>query len=91
MRGVSPPGSQGGEEEEENQSTWQGFRTKVRLLLPYMWPRGSVLLQGLVLLCLSLLGVERAINVFVPIYYKNIGERERERDAHTRSLTHSHI
>uniref|UniRef100_A0A8C4Z2U2 ATP-binding cassette sub-family B member 6 n=1 Tax=Gadus morhua TaxID=8049 RepID=A0A8C4Z2U2_GADMO len=64
--------AQGGEEEEENQSTWQGFRTKVRLLLPYMWPRGSVLLQGLVLLCLSLLGVERAINVFVPIYYKNI-------------------
>uniref|UniRef100_A0A8C5BIK8 ATP-binding cassette sub-family B member 6 n=1 Tax=Gadus morhua TaxID=8049 RepID=A0A8C5BIK8_GADMO len=58
--------------ESRNQSTWQGFRTKVRLLLPYMWPRGSVLLQGLVLLCLSLLGVERAINVFVPIYYKNI-------------------
>ncbi|KAG7248830.1 hypothetical protein CRUP_012058, partial [Coryphaenoides rupestris] len=57
---------------EDNQSTWQGFRTKVRLLLPYMWPRGSLFLQFLVLLCLGLLGVERAINVFVPIYYKNI-------------------
>uniref|UniRef100_A0A3Q3BAY9 ATP-binding cassette sub-family B member 6 n=1 Tax=Kryptolebias marmoratus TaxID=37003 RepID=A0A3Q3BAY9_KRYMA len=56
----------------ENQSTWQGFRKKVRLLLPYMWPRGSVVLQLLVLFCLALLGVERAVNVFVPIYYKNI-------------------
>ncbi|CAB1328058.1 unnamed protein product [Coregonus sp. 'balchen'] len=57
---------------EESQSTWQGFGQKVRLLVPYMWPRGNVLLQGLVLLCLCLLGVERVINVFVPIYYKNI-------------------
>lgn len=59
---------------EENQSTWQGFRRKVLLLLPYMWPRGSVFLQLLVAFCLGLLGVERAINVFVPIYYKNIGK-----------------
>ncbi|XP_054628283.1 ATP-binding cassette sub-family B member 6 [Dunckerocampus dactyliophorus] len=57
---------------DQNQSTWQGFRKKVRLLLPYMWPRGSIWLQLLVLFCLGLLGIERAINVFVPIYYKNI-------------------
>ncbi|XP_020509585.1 ATP-binding cassette sub-family B member 6 [Labrus bergylta] len=57
---------------DENQSTWQGFRKKVRLLVPYMWPRGSLFLQMLVVFCLCLLGVERAINVFVPIYYKNI-------------------
>ncbi|XP_014893628.1 ATP-binding cassette sub-family B member 6 isoform X1 [Poecilia latipinna] len=57
---------------EENQSTWQGFRKKVRLLVPYMWPRGNIVLQLLVLFCLGLLGVERVINVFVPIYYKNI-------------------
>ncbi|XP_070787016.1 ATP-binding cassette sub-family B member 6 [Enoplosus armatus] len=57
---------------EENQSTWQGFRKKVRLLLPYMWPQGNIFLQLLVLFCLGLLGIERAINVFVPIYYKNI-------------------
>ncbi|TTE66790.1 ATP-binding cassette sub-family B member 6, mitochondrial [Bagarius yarrelli] len=55
-----------------SQSAWRDFRKKVRLLLPYMWPSGSGLLQLLVLLCLSLLGAERAINVFVPIYYKNI-------------------
>uniref|UniRef100_A0A672GM79 ATP-binding cassette sub-family B member 6 n=1 Tax=Salarias fasciatus TaxID=181472 RepID=A0A672GM79_SALFA len=58
--------------ENSGQSTWQGFTKKVRLLVPYMWPRGSVFLQMLVLFCLGLLGVERAINVFVPIYYKNI-------------------
>lgn len=57
---------------EESQSTWQGFREKVRLMLPYMWPQKNFLLQLLVLLCLGLLGIERAINVFVPIYYKNI-------------------
>uniref|UniRef100_A0A674DFV9 ATP binding cassette subfamily B member 6 (LAN blood group) a n=1 Tax=Salmo trutta TaxID=8032 RepID=A0A674DFV9_SALTR len=57
---------------EESQSTWQDFGQKVRLLVPYMWPKGSMLLQGLVLLCLCLLGLERVINVFVPIYYKNI-------------------
>ncbi|XP_019963606.2 ATP-binding cassette sub-family B member 6 [Paralichthys olivaceus] len=57
---------------EENQSTWKGFRQKVRLLVPYMWPKGNIFLQLLVVFCLGLLGVERAINVFVPIYYKNI-------------------
>lgn len=58
----------------QSQSAWSDFRRKVRLLVPYMWPSGSVLLQFLVLLCLGLLGAERAINVFVPIYYKNIGD-----------------
>lgn len=57
---------------EPNQSTWKGFTKKARLLVPYMWPRGNVFLQMLVLFCLTLLGFERVINVFVPIYYKNI-------------------
>ncbi|XP_060923111.1 ATP-binding cassette sub-family B member 6 [Limanda limanda] len=57
---------------EENESTWQGFRQKVRLLVPYLWPKGNIVLQLLVVFCLVLLAVERAINVFVPIYYKNI-------------------
>ncbi|XP_009868434.1 PREDICTED: ATP-binding cassette sub-family B member 6, mitochondrial, partial [Apaloderma vittatum] len=37
-----------------------------------MWPKGNHRLQGLVLFCMALMGLERAINVFVPIYYKNI-------------------
>lgn len=59
---------------EENQSTWKGFWKKVRLLVPYMWPQGNKFLQLLVLFCLGLLGVERAVNIFVPIYSKYIGE-----------------
>lgn len=55
-------------------STWKDFRRKLSLLVPYMWPKGNRLLQGLVLFCMTLMGLERAINVFVPIYYKNIGE-----------------
>ncbi|XP_077061488.1 ATP-binding cassette sub-family B member 6 [Siphateles boraxobius] len=57
---------------DDNQSTWKDFGQKVRLLVPYMWPKGSAVLQLLVLLCLGMLAVERVINVFVPIYYKNI-------------------
>uniref|UniRef100_A0A8C7CRE2 ATP binding cassette subfamily B member 6 (LAN blood group) n=1 Tax=Oncorhynchus kisutch TaxID=8019 RepID=A0A8C7CRE2_ONCKI len=53
-------------------STWHGFGQKVRLLAPYLWPRGSLPLQVMVLLCLALLAMERVINVFVPIYSKNI-------------------
>uniref|UniRef100_A0A8C6TQR9 ATP binding cassette subfamily B member 6 (Langereis blood group) n=1 Tax=Neogobius melanostomus TaxID=47308 RepID=A0A8C6TQR9_9GOBI len=49
-----------------------GSTRKVRLLLPYVWPRGSVFLQGLVLLCGGLLLTERLINVLVPVYSKNI-------------------
>ncbi|XP_069472975.1 ATP-binding cassette sub-family B member 6 [Ambystoma mexicanum] len=55
-----------------NSSTWKDFRKKLRLVLPYMWPSGSPWLQGVVVLCMALMGAERAINVFVPIYYKNI-------------------
>nr|XP_029137800.1 ATP-binding cassette sub-family B member 6, mitochondrial-like [Labrus bergylta] len=54
-------------------SAWEGFGTKVRLLLPYVWPKGSAALQGLVLLCAGLLAAERLVNVLVPVYSKNIG------------------
>ncbi|XDV30771.1 hypothetical protein PO909_033615 [Leuciscus waleckii] len=55
-----------------SRSAWQDFRRKVCLLVPFMWPRGSVRLQALVILCVGLLGLERVINVFVPIYSRNI-------------------
>ncbi|XP_029315270.1 ATP-binding cassette sub-family B member 6, mitochondrial [Cottoperca gobio] len=53
-------------------SVWQGFGRKVRLLLPYVWPKGTAALQGLVLLCVCLLVAERLVNVLVPVYSKNI-------------------
>ncbi|KAM6955074.1 ATP-binding cassette sub-family B member 6 [Lycodopsis pacificus] len=53
-------------------SAWRGFGMKVRLLLPYVWPKGTPALQGLVLLCVGLLVAERLVNVLVPVYSKNI-------------------
>ncbi|XP_038575852.1 ATP-binding cassette sub-family B member 6, mitochondrial [Micropterus salmoides] len=53
-------------------SVWRGFGRKVRLLLPYVWPKGSTALQGLVLVCAGLLAAERLVNVLVPVYSKNI-------------------
>uniref|UniRef100_A0A4W6G4I9 ATP-binding cassette sub-family B member 6 n=1 Tax=Lates calcarifer TaxID=8187 RepID=A0A4W6G4I9_LATCA len=47
-------------------------RLFVRLLLPYVWPKGTTALQGLVLLCVGLLAAERLVNVLVPVYSKNI-------------------
>lgn len=55
-------------------SAWRGLGRKLRLLVPYLWPKGSAALQVLVLLCLVLLLVERLVNVLVPVYSKNIGE-----------------
>ncbi|XP_040214054.1 ATP-binding cassette sub-family B member 6, mitochondrial [Rana temporaria] len=72
----------------ENQSTWQGFWKKVRLLVPYLWPRKNVFLQLLVVLCMGLMGLERAINVFVPIFYKKIVDQLTEGSVwHTLALT----
>ncbi|KAM4626385.1 ATP-binding cassette sub-family B member 6 [Discoglossus pictus] len=71
-----------------NESTWQGFRKKFFLLIPYLWPRGNVFLQLLVLLCMGLMGIERVINVFVPIYYKTIvNELTNESTWHTLAVT----
>ncbi|XP_077071996.1 ATP-binding cassette sub-family B member 6 [Siphateles boraxobius] len=68
---VEKPQRQGPVEVISN-SAWRDFRRKVCLLVPFMWPRGSVRLQALVILCVGLLGLERVINVFVPIYSRNI-------------------
>ncbi|KAL7881941.1 hypothetical protein AOLI_G00087900 [Acnodon oligacanthus] len=61
-------------------STWKDLGRKVALLMPYMWPRGSAPLQILVLLCIALLGLERVINVFVPIYSKDIVNELSEKE-----------
>ncbi|XP_023077340.2 ATP-binding cassette sub-family B member 6, mitochondrial isoform X2 [Piliocolobus tephrosceles] len=54
------------------QSTWRDFGRKLRLLSGYLWPRGSPALQVVVLICLGLMGLERALNMLVPIFYRNI-------------------
>ncbi|XP_054827258.1 ATP-binding cassette sub-family B member 6 [Eublepharis macularius] len=56
----------------ENRSTWKDFGRKIRLLSLYLWPKGNCPLQCLVVFCMTLMGMDRVINVFVPIYYKKI-------------------
>uniref|UniRef100_A0A8C5LDC9 ATP-binding cassette sub-family B member 6 n=1 Tax=Jaculus jaculus TaxID=51337 RepID=A0A8C5LDC9_JACJA len=53
-------------------STWRDLGRKLRLLSGYLWPRGSPGLQLVVLLCLGLMGLDRALNVLVPIFYRDI-------------------
>ncbi|XP_074154788.1 LOW QUALITY PROTEIN: ATP-binding cassette sub-family B member 6 [Sminthopsis crassicaudata] len=53
-------------------STWRDLGHKLRLLSKHLWPRGSPALQLVVLLCLALMGLERGLNVLVPICYRDI-------------------
>ncbi|XP_022364551.1 ATP-binding cassette sub-family B member 6, mitochondrial isoform X3 [Enhydra lutris kenyoni] len=53
-------------------STWQDLGRKLRLLSGYLWPQGSPVLQFIVLICLGLMGLERGLNVLVPIFYRDI-------------------
>lgn len=55
-------------------STWNQFAKKVRILVPFIWPRKSMQLQLRVIFCLALLVAGRFINVYVPIYSKLIGK-----------------
>ena len=49
-------------------STFSNVVAKLRLLLPYVWPRRDGWLQARVIVCGLLLLLGRVVNVFVPIY-----------------------
>ncbi|KAK7109557.1 ATP-binding cassette sub-family B member 6-like [Littorina saxatilis] len=53
-------------------STWSNVFSKVKLMLPYVWPKGNVFLQMTVVVCLVILALGRVLNVFVPLYSKYI-------------------
>ncbi|KAH9496236.1 ATP-binding cassette sub- B member 6, mitochondrial [Bulinus truncatus] len=56
----------------QNVSTWRNVLVKMKMMLPYVWPKGSLVLQLTVGICIVLLAAGRAVNVFVPIYSKLI-------------------
>ncbi|XP_072179638.1 ATP-binding cassette sub-family B member 6-like [Diadema setosum] len=56
----------------ENPSTWANVWSKVRMIWPYVWPKGNCLMQLRVLVCFMILVAGRVINVFVPILNKEI-------------------
>ncbi|BGP26050.1 vacuolar ABC heavy metal transporter Hmt1 [Rhodotorula toruloides] len=45
---------------------------RVKLLFPYLWPSRSYVLQGLALVCFSLMLLRRYVNVLGPIYFGRI-------------------
>ncbi|OWF39062.1 ATP-binding cassette sub-family B member 6, mitochondrial-like [Mizuhopecten yessoensis] len=62
----------GGRSRVHEGSTWANVLKKLRMMLPYVWPKGSRWRQLVVIACLVILGVGRGINVLVPIYSKYI-------------------
>uniref|UniRef100_A0AAR5Q0G4 ABC transporter domain-containing protein n=2 Tax=Dendroctonus ponderosae TaxID=77166 RepID=A0AAR5Q0G4_DENPD len=59
-------------EKEEVKSTWTGLFKKLKILAPFLWPKNSAILQARVLVCFILLGLGRAVNLYIPIYNKKI-------------------
>lgn len=55
-------------------STWKGLGKKMAKLMPFLWPRKQPGLQLRVLACFATLVAGRVINLFVPLYYKYIGD-----------------
>uniref|UniRef100_A0A914VW61 ATP-binding cassette sub-family B member 6 n=1 Tax=Plectus sambesii TaxID=2011161 RepID=A0A914VW61_9BILA len=51
-------------------STWSNLWTKMRLMMPYIWPKKSKMLQLRVFVCFALLVIGRVMNVYLPLYYK---------------------
>ncbi|XP_049532979.1 ATP-binding cassette sub-family B member 6 [Anopheles darlingi] len=56
----------------ENQSTFRNAWSKMRTLLPFLWPKKDVILQFRIIFCFVLLFAGRIINLYVPIYNKKI-------------------
>eukprot|EP00105_Crassostrea_gigas_P040176 XP_019924324.1 PREDICTED: ATP-binding cassette sub-family B member 6, mitochondrial [Crassostrea gigas] len=57
---------------DQPESTWKNVIGKLKIMIPYVWPKGSYWRQALVLVCLLILGAGRGINVLVPLYSKYI-------------------
>ncbi|KAL1502511.1 hypothetical protein ABEB36_007645 [Hypothenemus hampei] len=56
----------------DNQSTWRNFWKKMKILMPFIWPKKDVVLQFRVLICFLLIAGGRVVNLYVPIYNKLI-------------------
>ncbi|TVY82207.1 ABC transporter aclQ [Lachnellula suecica] len=51
---------------------WFDYFAGFRVLFPYLWPSDSLLYQAIVIICLALMILQRAINVLVPIQLGNL-------------------
>ncbi len=62
-----------GEEAPQPVSRWQRFKQRTVTLFPFIWPKSSIRLQVHIIICLSILVIARVVNLYVPIFYKNVG------------------
>ena len=53
-------------------STFGNLFKKSKQIFPFVWPKGQLLLQVQIVICLVILAAGRVINLYVPIYYKII-------------------
>ncbi|KAF6772058.1 hypothetical protein AHF37_09005 [Paragonimus kellicotti] len=53
-------------------SSWRRGCKRLKLLAPYIWPRNSRLIQLRVIVCAALLVLDRVVNLYSPIFYKQI-------------------
>lgn len=60
-------------QQPQSTSTWRNVWHKIKLMVPYVWPKNSFLLQLCVYASIIFLIAGRIVNLFVPIYYKKIG------------------
>lgn len=60
------------DEEGGSRSPFRGFKNKVRLLLPFLWPQRSRWLQFVVLFCVLLLVSGRVVNLFIPMLNRQV-------------------
>jgi len=72
LLGESGSSTSSGQFQTQEGSSWADVGRKMRLLLPYLWPKGHMLLQLAVVLCIILLLAARVVNLFIPLYYKYI-------------------
>ena len=59
---------------KKKQFTWAGFCSNFRVIWQCLWPRGKPVLQLRFFASLLLIVVNRGLNVFIPILYKQIGK-----------------
>ncbi|KAF7237872.1 hypothetical protein EG68_11330 [Paragonimus skrjabini miyazakii] len=55
-------------------SSWKRGCKRLKLLAPYIWPRNNRLIQLRVIICAALLVLDRVVNLYSPIFYKQIGQ-----------------
>lgn len=53
-------------------SRWGVLKQRTAMLLPFIWPKSKYLIQLKIILCIVILFIARVVNLYVPIFYKNV-------------------